>query len=376
MDTAKPFSARRAQLLALLNGKLQDISAFNRADFWHAADAEGMVAVLWHTVCEQPLSAEVKALVSPYLRRQTAQAMRCRQATEEVLKAANKAGIQTLCLRGQALTEVLYGNPSLRPQSDVDILVSVADAPGFLDVLRGVGFIPTPLYPMVFERDLSLVDVHTDIIGMARIASRSKMTSLCTAEFFQHAAQGDICGQPALVLEPRILMPYLCLHALKHSFERLFWLWDIALLVRRIEEEQAWPDVLDGIRIYRLERPCYYALSYVRNHLNTSVPNGVLETIRPRMDWREKNLLARFMAHESVPYMAERMFSRMMPDAASRRAFWHETIFPRPEVREQFAGDTDCPNCNFIRNRIRRLLAGVVLVWRELMALIRYSART
>jgi len=374
MDTAKPFSARRLQLLALLNGRLQGVSAFDEADFWQAAEEEGMVAVLWHAVCDRPLSAKAKVLASSYLRTQTAQVMRCRQVTEEVLTAANSAGISVLCLRGQALAETLYENSSLRPQSDVDMLVSAADVPEFDDALRGIGFTPTPIYPMVFERGQVLVDVHTDIIGMARIASRSKMTSLRTVEFFRHTKQGSFCGQPALILGHRVLLPYLCLHALKHSYERLIWLWDIVLLTRRIEKEQVWPEVVDGIHIYRLERPCYYALSYVRKYLNASIPEEVMQAIRPQMNWREKSLLARFMAHEPVPYMAERIFSRMMPDAASCRAFWHETIFPRLEVREQFAGDTDCPNCNFIRNRIRLLLGGVVLIWRELMALIRFSA--
>ena len=367
-------SAWRAQLVALMSGQLRDVSAYNKADFWQAAADERIIAVLWHVVRSQSVSADAKILVSPYLRMQTVEAMQCRQVTGEVLAAANSAGVPVLCLRGQALTEPLYGNPSLRPQSDVDILVGSTDVPGIADALRGIGFTPTPFYPMVFERGLTLVDVHTDIIGIARIASRAKMTSLRAAEFFRHAKQGSLCSQPALVLEHRVLLPYLCLHALKHSFDRLIWLWDIALLARRIEEEQAWPEVVDAIRIYRLERPCYYALSYVHNHLNASVPEDVVASIRPQMSWREKSLFARFMAHERIPYMAERVFSRMMPDAASRRAFWYETIFPRPEVREQFAGDTDCPNCNFIRNRIRLLLGSVVLIWRELMALFRFPA--
>ncbi len=371
MLTAKISFGWRSRLVALLSGQALDMSILDDVNFWQVAADEGVVAVLWHAVCGHPVSAAVKALVSPYLRMQTVEAMQFRQATEEVLTAANHAGISMLCLRGQALAETLYEKPSMRPQGDIDILVGSADVPELTAELQQLGFVPMPVYPMTYERGQVLLEVHTEIIGITRIASRAYMTSLRTAEFFRQARQGSLCSQPALLLEHSILMPYLCLHALKHSFDRLVWLWDIALLARRIDAEQAWPEVADGIHNYQLERPCYYALSYVHKHFAVPVAGEVIQSIRPAMDWRETSMFARFMAHETIPYMAERLFARMMPDMNTRLAFWHETIFPRQEVREQFLSGTGCADCNFIRDRLKRLFGMLFLAWREARALFR-----
>ncbi len=368
MVTTKSELEHRLSIIKALNGVVMDTTLFRDAGFWQSAMREGILAVLWQRLSGVKMPDEARRLVTPDLRAHTAEIMYMRKASAEVLAAAHSLGIPVICLRGQALAESLYENPAARPQSDVDVLIGSADVPEFTAALQTLGFTPTPLYPMVFERGQVLVDAHTDIIGIARIASRAHATSLRSGEFFRHSKQGELCGQPALLLEERVLMPYLCLHALKHSFGRLIWLWDIALLARRIDEAQAWAEVADGIRAYRLERPCYYALSYVQRHLDAPVPRSVIQSIRPAMGWREARLFERFMAHETVPYMAERLFARMMPDMNTRLAFWRETVFPRREVREQFP---DTAGRNFIRDRLRRLLGMFLLIWREILALFR-----
>jgi len=374
MYSDKSMPGRRARLLRLLHGEYDDSAALASEDVWQTAMKEGLVAVLWHAIQGRQLSAGIKHLVAPHLRECMAQTMRCRQVTGEVLEVAGRAEIPVLCLRGQAVAELLYEDAAMRPQTDVDILVHAADVHKLGEALRSLGFAPTPLYPMLYERGQVLLDTHTDIIGISRIASRASMTSLRSAEFFRYAKQGSLCGQSALLLESRVLLPYLCLHALKHSFDRLIWLWDIALLARRVEREEGWPAVIRGIRGYRLERPCFYALSYAHKYMDAPVPAALLRAMPPAMDWRETSLFARFMAHETVPYLAERLFARMMPDRKTRMAFWYETVFPKADVREQFAGAGDCPGCNFIRDRLKRLCGMFLLAWREARALFHFRA--
>jgi len=151
------------------------------------------------------------------------------------------------------------------------------------------------------------------------------------------------------------MLPYLCFHALKHSFERLIWLYDIKLLAEQVAKRDEWGEVASGIAEYKLERPCFYALSYVKTHMQAPVPDELLQHIQPDMGFVETRLFRRFMKHEIIPYLAERLFSRMLPDFARRVAFWKETIYPREEVRKQIAGG-GCVKCNFIRTRLKQLL--------------------
>jgi len=370
MPITKPARENRQFIIETLNNEVIEITPSDHADFWQAATGEGMLSVLWHRLDKTKLPEE-RGQAVPDLRMQTAQFMRSRQVTGEALAAAHRRHIPAICLRGQALAEGLYENPAQRPQSDVDILVATADMPAFAEALQAARFEAVPLCPTLFRYGRILLDVHTDPIGIARIAARAHMTSLRAEGFFLHAVPGTLCGQDALVLEHRVLLPYLCLHALKHSFDRLIWLWDIALLAHRIECEQTWDAVCDGIREYQLERPCYFALSYVRRHMSAPVPEAILQAMRPSMGRRERSLFARFMAHEVIPYMAERLFARMIPDANNRLAFWWETILPDREVRQQFSGSADCAGCNFIRDRIRRLFGLCALLWREVGGLFR-----
>ncbi len=339
--------------------------------FWLSAAREGVLALLWQRL-EAVATDTDRQTVAPHLRQQAARFLQCQQATRQALAIAARHDIPVICLRGQALALALYSRPLLRPQSDVDILVNPADLERLSRALQADTFMPVPSCPALFRHGQILLDVHVDPVGIARIAARAHMTSLRATDFFRHATPGTLCEQPVLRPAAGIMLPYLCLHALKHSFNRLIWLWDIALLARRISGDGGWHDVQAGIIRFRLQRPCFFALSYVRRHMAASVPETVLHTIRPEMDWREQSLLARFLAHDIPPYLAERVFARMIPETGRRIDFWRETIFPSGEVRKQFSGTSDCAGCNFIRDRLRRMLRMCGQVWREAAALLRY----
>ena len=339
--------------------------------FWLSAAREGVLALLWQRL-EAAATDMDRQTVAPHLRQQATRFLQCQQATRQALAVAARHDIPVICLRGQALAQGLYGSPLLRPQSDVDILVNPAHLKRLSDVLLADAFQPVPSCPALFRHGQILLDVHVDPIGIARIAARAHMTSLRATDFFRHATPGTLCGQPVLYPASEIMLPYLCLHALKHSFDRLIWLWDIALLAQRISEEGEWQEVQAGIVRFQLQRPCFFALSYVRRHMDASVPEALLHAIRPDMDWREQSLLARFLAHDIPPYLAERMFARMIPETRRRLDFWRETIFPAGEVRQQFSGTSDCAGCNFIRDRLGRMLRLCGQAWGEAVALLRY----
>jgi len=128
--------------------------------------------------------------------------------------------------------------------------------------------------------------------------------------------------------------------------------------------------VAASIRALKLERPCFYALSYAAMHPGAPVPAELLTSIRPPMGWLERSLFARHMAHRRIPYLAERIFARMQPDLAHRLEFWRETIYPRFEVRKQIAG-SGCTRCNFTRKRIKQVAGALGMLLGEGVALLR-----
>jgi len=344
----------------------------SNTDFWTYAQADAMFPLLWTS-----LSAAQKETVKPWLlnpmdeRIFTAEALRLKNTSARVLRAYHDANIPIICMRGLAVSELLYPHSYLRPHTDIDILFDQS----YLIMAKQVAgnvlqFRPINAYPMLFKLGDIPLDLHIEPIGSERIKAWKNITPLHTKDFFRYATEGEIAGEKAWVVHPRVILPYLCFHALKHSFERLIWLYDIALLAKQVEQQGLWDEVLKGITEYKLERPCYYAFSYIQKHMNTHVPEHIMQSIQPKMGFIERRLFKRFMSHEVIPYLAERIFSRMLPKLSQRIEFWRETIYPDFEVRQQIAGG-GCVKCNFIRTRLKQILRAAWAFSKETMLLIR-----
>jgi len=228
-----------------------------------------------------------------------------------------------------------------------------------------IGFRPDHVYRNIFVRgDISL-DLHDEPLGAGRIRSWQQLTPMNTDTFFSHAFLSSVAGGPARLIPDSLQLPWLCFHAIKHSFERMIWLWDIALLANKISENDGWDGVVSMVEQLHLQRPCYFSLRYVADQLGADVPANVLSALCPTMDWRERALLYRHLNHEQIPFLAERIFARMMPDWRARLAFWWETVVPRREIRAQIAAG-GCVHCTFIRTRLRQLMLALALLGREL----------
>ena len=335
---------------------------------------EGVEGLLWQemvSTADLKLSADLKSSLQARLHEVNLKYLRMQHVCGRILATLHQSGIQAICMRGVAVTETLYGEQAaLRPISDMDLLIDERQMLDAKQALWNIGFRPDSKYRNIYYRGDMSIDLHHEPLGIERIEMWKYLTPLRIDDFLMHAEEGELVGEKALLLNARVNLPYLCFHAMKHSFERLIWLYDIALLANQVDGQEGWGEVLAGIREYRLERPCFYALSYVHNHLGAKVPAELLEEIRPKMNFVERSLFKRHMRHEAIPFLAERLFARMQPDFSHRMRFWRETIYPRYEVRAQMI-ETGCVKCNFIRKRLKQLLKAGWLFVREGFSLLR-----
>lgn len=332
---------------------------------------EGVGACIWQAL--SPLNGTHEHAILPQLktllRSQAAIFLLMRKLAANALSALGQAGVPCLILRGQALAETLYQPVSSRPQTDIDILVPDDKREATGKVLIQAGWQPVQAHPLLFIRNNILLDIHIEPLGIDRIQAWAHLTPLRARDFFAHTTTESLADTNTLLVHPCVNLPYLCFHAMKHSFNRLIWLWDIALLSRQVEEKGQWAEVRDGIHTYRLERPAFYALSYVRQHLAAPVSGRLLETIRPSMDWREQQMFAGFMQHKQIPFLAERLFARMQPTYWYRLLFWKETIFPRRGIRRQINED-DAEQINFLHKRMRQIAIVLPFLWHDLKSML------
>jgi hypothetical protein len=148
---------------------------------------------------------------------------------KSVLRAFDRSDIVTVPLKGPFLAERLYGSAALRVSRDLDLLVAAADVSRAEAVLADLGFKPGEAddYHRPWHRQSAMIELHHDVenplaydFDVAGALRRS-----VTAEF-----QGERCRR--LAVEDELL--FLCLHAVRHRFERLSLVLDLQLAFEKL----------------------------------------------------------------------------------------------------------------------------------------------
>ncbi len=163
---------------------------------------------------------------------------------DEIDAALAESDVPAAALKGALLAERLYApTPSVRATSDVDILVAESDLDRAVSALGMVGYIPHagPEEERYRREHHHLHLAHPRALPL---------------ELHFHAYRGFgrlIPGAPLVarrririergyrmlgVLSPSDELVYLAVHAAAHRFVRLGWLWDIKLLLERMEPEE------------------------------------------------------------------------------------------------------------------------------------------
>jgi hypothetical protein len=235
------------------------------------------------------------------------------------------AGIPVIPLKGAYLAEAVYGDVALRPMTDVDLLVKLADLGSALAVLETLGYVAAPPFKAgfagnpaqppaeLFKPGGALLDVHWTIVppGKNVLPGAGDL-----AQIWERATPARIAGVPVLALSPEDMLLHLCLHAsVQHRFEGVSLLdfWDVALVIRRFGDEGDW----DG---------------FVRRVDAWGVANGVYLTLRLAEEWTGVAMPAA---------IARRLATAVRDDAAMAWAahkVWHQTSLAAQTEIASFEG--------------------------------------
>ncbi|MFN7926233.1 MAG: nucleotidyltransferase family protein [Bryobacteraceae bacterium] len=157
--------------------------------------------------------------------------------------------IRTVTFKGPILA-ACYGDPSLREFSDVDILMAAEDVEKAIEALALVGFVPELPWTetsirrwncqisLRHDRTSGHLDLHWQLVP------RYFPVQWDVAELLDRAKQTDLQRIKVPVLAPEDQVILACVHGAKHGWERLLWLYDIAMLVRAHPNIQ-WRDIFE-----------------------------------------------------------------------------------------------------------------------------------
>lgn len=166
------------------------------------------------------------------------------ESLKSTLAAFNRAELPVISLKGPVLAERMYGSAALRNCVDLDLLIRPQDLERAENVLAGIGFVPqgeADDYHRRWMRKNTLLELHHKLenshafaIDMDGLWARS-----CISQFQ---------GVPIRLFGPADELLYLCLHGVRHRFDRLSLILDLVLAFQQLTHlsggDTAWGDAV------------------------------------------------------------------------------------------------------------------------------------
>lgn len=268
-----------------------------------------------------------------------------RAALTELFGAFANAGLErNILFKGSALAYTVYEQPWLRPRSDSDILIELAEHPAFAEVLFALGYQKLFAiegrhisYQHTYSKQLAgqsvmNIDIHWRINNRQALAKSYGVDELIESGSVVNA----ICSH-AKVPNPVDSLLIASLHRLghHHNEERLTWLHDIHLLANTLEVQQ-WSLLCNKAEQKNLAGITLDALKFTQRLFETSIPKSTMDNLRSAATQKENSQV---FLNRQLPEWRYFLADVKALDGWRNKAnlLW-ENLFPTPDyVRQQMA---------------------------------------
>ncbi|MFQ5876148.1 MAG: nucleotidyltransferase family protein [Acidobacteriota bacterium] len=248
-------------------------------------------------------------------------------ALAELLDAFRSARVPVVVMRGLRCVEAVYGDAGARPFDDHDLLIPRASVGSAHAVLERQGF--RERARGLYRRGGVLVDLHTDALGARRRPTRLAAFPVWTEVLLARAVPGVVAGAPASILPLEDELLLLAIHVVKHSFDRLIRVADLAHLIASRASSIDWEALRRRCEATRTDKLLGWALEAAALLGAPSPPELRAEGGAGRL---ERALMRRALAWRPVPYTGEILMALAIPSRARRLAFLLDALVPGGEV--------------------------------------------
>ncbi|MFN2586702.1 MAG: nucleotidyltransferase family protein [Actinomycetota bacterium] len=204
------------------------------------------------------------------------------------LSVLDGAGVGALVLKGPALVERYYADPTLRAYGDIDLLVRPADFGSALGALERAGYALTDRNWDFLVRDLrgqvhltgrdgAVVELHWHLVNGSR---QRRTLQMSPEEIWDAAIEARLGDVACLVLAREDEIAHLALHAAMHGCNRLVWLLDIAAALDGAQAPD-WDRIVARLRRWRFATGGGIVLALATEWAGAPVPRSVLDALVP-----------------------------------------------------------------------------------------------
>lgn len=210
-----------------------------------------------------------------------------------ILEELNAREIPVIVLKGAVLADKIYGSRSVRPMTDIDLLVHHQDADTADTIVRGMGYKPSvreDIQEEMRDRDRQLARLATEgrpvIFDIhSHIVDRDNPLRFDIAGFWDRAVPTTMAGVPTLMLAPEDFLIHLGVNFFKdlrfNNFSALGELCDISEVIKSQKDSIDWGLLVSTTTTYGLTGPIFCALWLAQYVVGAPIPSAVLEQLKP-----------------------------------------------------------------------------------------------
>ena len=229
----------------------------------------------------------VLARLASIYRAGAARSLALTQALVALLPRFAEAELAVLPYKGPVLASLIYGNLSLRPFDDLDLLIHRQDFQPAKQLLLAQGYHPSvTLSPRQEGRRLRKyhdyrfqnTDGRVVIDLQWKIVERAFPFPLAMDDVWQRCRSMSFANLTVLRPTPEDLLLMLLLHGAKHMWQRLIWLCDVAEMLRG-EPALDWGWLLGQAAALGGQRMLYLGLGLAQRLLEAPLPMQVAQAI-------------------------------------------------------------------------------------------------
>lgn len=254
------------------------------------AAQHGLSSVVSRALRNSEVPATVASEILQAERAGAQHGLRLTAVLAELTRLFAEQNIRAIAYKGPILSQQLFGDPSVRNAVDLDVVIAAEDLRKAISILSSIGFVPIRHYP---GSTLGQLTRYRAEFGMSRdgvlveLQWRPAPTYFSFDFDFEVAWQNHINmpmgGTHVATFSPEENLMVLCVHGIKHHWEKLKWVLDVDLLVRQ-NPGLDWHRVLTGAEKAGTRRILLTSLRVCQTLLGTPSPSAVEAALKTDAD--------------------------------------------------------------------------------------------
>ena len=273
---------------------------------------------------------------------------------KKILRRFNQKNIRVVLLQRIPLLQQIYKDIGLRPLTDIDLWV-LPDRLNAVDhELTSLGFEKDRLYPNIFKKNSTIIDMNTHILWADRIKSRQMLLNDIQEKIFDKCRTIEFEGENAHCLNQPDQILYLSMHVIKHYADRLIWLVDLKNLLQNWKLSD-WQLLVNRSQDLGQGNMIFYIM-FLLGHLFDCKPPYEVRTgsSAPNPNRLERLILQKRLDGKPLPVWSPLLLFSSGKSLHKKTAFVFESLFPRPEILRQVFANS--PNLKVWQLYLKRAL--------------------